>query len=401
MRAPQRPPHALLVVENVSLARDHRLRKQATALRDAGIRVSVICRQEDGNDCLPGVTVHEYPSPPEGAHLLAFVREFAQSWVLAAWLTVRVFVREGFDVLQISGAPDIYFPIALPFRVVGRPFVFDQRDLAPEQFRARFGHRLHGVHRLLVWLERLSYRTADRVLTVNDSLLRVAVHRGGVAADKVTIVGNGPVLAHVGQRPPRPELRHGRRHLVCWVGAIGPQDNVGDVLQAAALLVHRDGRDDFHLVVVGSGDGLPACQALAEQLGLQDHVSFTGWVSEDEMYDHIATAAVGLDPNLEEFVSPVKAMEYMALGLPFVAYDLDEPRRLGQEAGVYAPAGDVERFAELLGELLDDPAQRRWRGEVGRRLVRTRIAWDHQRVAYVAAIQQLIHRRMAAKRGRP
>src|SRR5439155_7272326 len=177
----RRPRRVLLVVENVALARDHRLRKQAAALVDAGYRVSVICRRDPGNHRTEGIRLYEYPAPTDGSSRLGFLREYGYSWAAAAWLTTRAFLTEGFDAIQISGTPDIYFTIGVPFKLLGRRLVLDQRDLSPELYELRYGRR-GLLHRVLRRLERASYRSADHVVTVNGSLEDAAYSRGDLPA---------------------------------------------------------------------------------------------------------------------------------------------------------------------------------------------------------------------------
>jgi glycosyltransferase involved in cell wall biosynthesis len=379
------------VVENVSLARDHRLRKQAEALAADGYRVSVICRRDPANHGYGYARLHDYRAPADGDSKLGFVREYGCSWAMAAWLTTKVFLTDGFDAIQISGTPDIYFSIAAPFKLFGKPVVLDQRDLSPELYELRYGRR-GLVYRVLRWLERVSYRIADHVVTVNGSLERVAYARGDLPAGTVTVVGNGPSLERVYPRPPLPELRRGRQFLCCWLGLMGPQDRLDLALHAIRHLVHELGRTDCQFAFVGDGEERQAAQRLAEELGVGDLVTFPGWATEEEAFTYLSTADVGLEPNMEDIVSPVKGMEYMAFGLPFVAFDLTETRALAGGAAAYAPPGDVSRFAALVDELLDDAAQRRRMGQVGRQRVEDSIAWNHQRTAYVELYRRLVGR---------
>jgi glycosyltransferase involved in cell wall biosynthesis len=383
------PPRVLLVVENVSLARDHRLRKQAEALVEEGYRVSVICPRNAANREYEYVRLHDYPAPPEAQSKLGFVREYGWSWAAAAWLTTKVFFTEGFDAIQISGTPDIYFTIAAPFKLLGRPIVLDQRDLSPELYEVRYGRR-GTVYRILRLLERASYRAADHVVTVNGSLERVAYRRGDLPAGAVSVVGNGPRLERTHRRPARSDLRHGRRHLACWLGLMGPQDRLDLMLRAIDHLVHQLGRTDCHFALVGDGEARESAQRLAGELGVADYVSFPGWATEDDAFAYLSTADIGLEPNMEEIVSPVKGMEYMAFGLPFVAFDLTETRAMAGDAAGYAPPGDVGTFAKLIDELLDDDSLRRRMGDEGRQRVEDSIAWDHQRSRYLQVYGRLL-----------
>jgi glycosyltransferase involved in cell wall biosynthesis len=382
-------PHVLLVVENVALARDHRLQKQVASLHGHGYRVTVICRGDPGNECPAGVGLRTYRAPADGAGKLGFAWEYGYSFAMAAWLAAGVFRRDPFDAIQVSGTPDIYFALAAPYRLLGRPLVLDQRDLSPELYELRYGRR-GAVYRALRWLERRSYRAADQVITVNATLREVALTRGGLPPEAVTIAVNGPVLASTRRREPRPELKGGKPFLGCWLGHMGPQDRLDLALRAVGHLVHDVGRTDCHFAFVGDGEARIHAIRLAARLGISEWVSFPGWAGQDEAFTYLSTADIGLEPNMEEIVSPVKGMEYMAFGLPFVAFDLTETRVLAGEAAVYARPGDVPGFARLIDDLLNDPARRAALGQAGRQLVAERVAWDRQEDAYLGVYERLL-----------
>jgi glycosyltransferase involved in cell wall biosynthesis len=384
--------HILLVVENVALARDHRLQKQASSLRAHGYRVTVICRSDPGNRRFPGITVRTYRAPADGTSMLGFVREYGYSFAMAGILAARVFLTDRFDAIQVSGTPDIYFAIAAPFRLLGRPLVLDQRDLSPELYALRYGRRGWAAYRSLCWLERRSYRAADQVITVNSVLAEAAYVRGALPPGTVTVVGNGPRLNSTYRRPPRPELKCGKTFLCCWLGLMGPQDRLDLALRAVDHLIHVIGRADCHFAFVGDGESKDLAERLAAQLGIANWVSFPGWADQEEAFTYLSTADLGLEPNLEEIVSPVKGMEYMAFALPFVSFDVAETRALAGGAAAYAPPGDVARFATLIDELLGDPGRRAELGRAGRRLVEDRLAWDRQEGAYLGVYDRLLAR---------
>lgn len=384
-----RQPHILLVVENVALARDHRLQKQVSSLHGHGYRVTVICRSDPANSCPAGAGLRTYRAPADGTGKLGFAWEYGYSFAMAAWLAAVVFRRDRFDAIQVSGTPDIYFALAAPYRLLGRPLVLDQRDLSPELYVLRYGRR-GAVYRALRWLERRSYRTADQVITVNATLREAALTRGGLPPEAVTVVGNGPVLASAHRREPRPELKCGKPFLCCWLGHMGPQDRLDLALRAVACLVYDIGRTDCHFAFVGDGEARVHALRLAAQLEISQWVSFPGWAGQDEAFTYLSTADLGLEPNMEEIVSPVKGMEYMAFGLPFVSFDLAETRALACAAAAYALPGDVAGFARLIDELLGDPARRAELGQAGRRLVAERVAWDRQEDAYLGVYQRLL-----------
>jgi glycosyltransferase involved in cell wall biosynthesis len=228
------------------------------------------------------------------------------------------------------------------------------------------------------------------VLVVNESLREMARVRAGVDDDRIVLVGNGPVSDRVVRRPARSDLRPGRRYLCCWLGLIGPQDGVDLALRAIDCLVHELKRTDCAFTFVGTGEELPAVRQLAGELGIGDWVSFPGWAEEELVFDYLSTADIGIEPNTEEYVSGVKVMEYLAAGLPIVAFETRETVRLAGEAARYAPKGDVAALARLIDELLDDEKAREEMGYTGQRRVKESIAWENQAARYVPAIKSLV-----------
>jgi glycosyltransferase involved in cell wall biosynthesis len=135
---------------------------------------------------------------------------------------------------------------------------------------------------------------------------------------------------------------------------------------------------------------LPELKRLAERLAITDRVTFTGWLDEDACFEYLATADVGLDTNLQPEVSPVKGMEYLALGAPLVAFDLEETRAMAGDAAAYASPGDPLALACAVDQLLDDPERRAKMAAIGRRKVEESLAWDRQSEAYLQVYAHLL-----------
>jgi glycosyltransferase involved in cell wall biosynthesis len=387
----------LMIVESLPLARDPRLRRQAEALLADGFAVTVICRADPANKtCVPGARVLEYPAPLAGTGPAAFAAEYLYSVTMAGLLASFELARRGFDFLQVGNPPDIYFLLARPLRWIGRRVVFDFRDPSPETYAARYNTAGGLLYRALLRLEWNSFRAADRVLVVNDSLRQIARSRGGLDNDQIATVRAGPAFARRARGREVPELRAGRAHLCCWVGLMGPQDSVDLALEAVAELVHGRGRTDCSFAFVGTGDALPGLRQQAADLGISDYVSFPGWALEGQVLDYLATADLGLEPNTEDYISPVKVMEYMAQGLPVVAFETKETVRLAGDAARYVPRRDVAAMAALVDELLDSAPTRTQMGRAGQLRMRRFIAWEHQATRYRAVYRELDSQRFSA-----
>ena len=239
-------------------------------------------------------------------------------------------------------------------------------------------------------------RTADHVIATNDSYRQIAVERDGVAQTSVTVVRTGPDLGRLTRTAAEPDLRRARPHLAAYLGVMGPQDGVDLVLEVADHVVHRLGRRDISFTLIGSGDCFDDLVEQSHRLNLTDYVTFTGRIPDAEVSAILSTADVGISPDPKNPLNDVstmnKTMEYMAFGLPVVAFDLRETRvSAAGDAAVYATPNEVEEFAQLLVDLdrRRAPTVRRWvwRDAPG---WNTELAWKHQAPRYVEVYESLV-----------
>ena len=384
------------MVQNLPVPLDRRVWMECRALVQAGYGVAVICPKGPGDadhEILEGVDLYKYAPAPATMGVLSFVYEFAYCWIRTALLSVRVFRRHGIDVFQTCNPPDTYFLLALAYKALGTRFVYDQHDLSPEMFESRFGRTDGPVLWALRALERMTYAVADHVITTNESYAEIVAQRGRKAPHEVTVVRSGPDANAMRPDKPAPELRRGRDHLVCWLGIMGPQDGVDFALRAVSCYVHELARRDCHFAFLGFGDALEDLRTMATQLGLDDHVEFTGRVGPDTIRRYLSTAAVGLVPDPKSSYADLsthnKTLEYMAFAVPVLTTDLKETRFSAGEAAAVVADGDTDGFARTLAELLDDPARRSAMGRAGRERIVTQLAWEHQAPQYVRVFAQL------------
>jgi glycosyltransferase involved in cell wall biosynthesis len=387
----ERTGHVLMVVENVPMGVDHRVGKQVDALLASGYRVSVVTRRDRANDrCrdLPGVTVLDYPPPREPRGKPGYLAEYGLSFGWAAVLSLAARQHGRVDVVQFCQPPDIYFPLAWALRGLGAKIVVDQRDLMPELFAARYDHASPTMMSFLRWLERRTQRAAHHALATNESFRRRLIG-SGAAPGQVTVVGNGPVLSRVEATAADPGLRGQHKFLCCWAGMMGRQDRLDLLLRGIARIVHDLGRTDCGFAVLGDGECFEEAREQSARLGLESWVHFLGWVPEATVFRYLASADLGLDTSLQGEISPVKVLEYMAFGLPFVAFDVAETRAMGRGASALVSPADIDSYARQVVALLDDAVLRAGLGEAGRERVRADLAWDRQSAAYLNVMRGL------------
>jgi glycosyltransferase involved in cell wall biosynthesis len=201
-------------------------------------------------------------------------------------------------------------------------------------------------------------------------------------------VRNGPDTDVFRPTEPDHDLRSGVEHVIGYVGVIGAQDGVDVALEALAVLRQR--RDDWRAVFVGDGDALPAARALARRHGLYDVVAFPGYVRDrSRLVRMIAACDVCISPEprnpLNEHSTLIKVAEYMAVGRPLVAFDLEETRRTAGDAAAYAAGDDPIAFADAIERLLDDGPTRKRMGAVGRERAESMLSWRASEEVLLAA----------------
>jgi glycosyltransferase involved in cell wall biosynthesis len=390
-----RNPKVLLIDENHSVPADRRVWGEAQTLHKAGYTVSVISPRGRFTDTAPyelrdGVAIYRFRMPFAGAKRFHFVLEYG--WALAAcfFLALRVWRKQGIDVLHIGNPPDFFFPLVWFFKLFGKRFIFDEHDLCPETYLSKFGATERSpTYRILRWCEWLSQRAADAVVVTNESYRDVVLQRGPVRPERVFVVRNSPNRTLFKERQPRPELKEGHAFMVVFVGVMGVQDGVDYLLRAAHHVVHQLARTDVFFAIVGTGEVWDDLQRLHGELGLDGHVRFTGRIPDEPMLDYLATADVGAAPDpsnpLNDISTMQKTLEFMAMGLPVVSFDLKESRYSAQDAAVYVSDNDAAAFGDAIVALVDDPERRRRMRAAGLHRIGNELSWERSEDALLAA----------------
>jgi len=389
--------HVCIVVQNLPVPFDRRVWAECRALRATGYEVSVVCpkgKDDPSYAELEGVHLYKYRAFPPITRQVMFVAEYAYSILATLVHLVRAWRRRPFSVVQVCNPPDVLWAAAFPFKVLfGVKLVFDQHDLCPELYLSRFGTAAALPYKALVLTEKITYKLASAVISTNESYRAVAMTRGGKRPADVTVVRTGPDPSRMRRGEPEPELRRGHEHLLVYIGVMGPQDGVDLALRTMHHIVHVRGRADVALTLIGDGDAGPELRRLAVELDLGEHVHFTGRAPDDLVKRVMSTADIGLSPDPKNPLNDVstmnKTMEYMAYELPVVAFDLVETKVSAADAALYATPNEIDAYADLVLELLDDDVRRKQMGAAGRRRVEDVLAWEHQTGPYVAVHDRL------------
>ena len=386
----------LIIVENLPSPFDRRVWQEATTLQGAGYEVSIICPTGKGYEkkyeVVDGIHIYRHNLPLEAKGAAGYLMEYTVALFWEFVLAWRVFLTRGFDVIHACNPPDNIFLVGGFFKLFGKKFLFDHHDINPELYVAKFGRRDFFYKVMLAW-ERWTFRTADVSIATNESYKKIAIERGGMPEDRVFIVRSGPKLDRLRILPPVDSLKMGRRYLVGYVGVMGAQEGIEYLLRAAKHIVIDMGRKDVHFGLVGGGTSLEEMKSYANELEIEDYVTFTGRVPDQEMLEMLNTADVCVNPDVANEMNDKstmnKIMEYMALGKPIVQFDLTEGRFSAEDASLYAIKNDVQDMARKIVELLDNEERRDEMGQYGRRRVEEVLSWDHEAPKLLRAYEAL------------
>ena len=391
------PRRVLILVENLPSPFDRRVWQEATTLHANGYGVSIICPTGKGYEThheeIDGIHIYRYDLPMEAEGARGYAIEYSAALWHSFRLAWKVRRERGFDVIHACNPPDLLFLIGGFFKLFfGAKFLFDHHDINPELYEAKFGRR-DFFWKLMVWLERMTFKTADVSIATNESYKKIAIERGGMDPGKVYVVRSGPKLERLKIIPPVESLRQGRKYLVGYVGVMGRQEGIDLLLQAVRCIIQDMGRADVQFGLVGGGTSLEEMKQLAVKLGIADHVTFTGRVPDQAMLEMLNTADVCVNPDVANTMNDKstmnKIMEYMALAKPIVQFDLTEGRFSAQDASLYAAKNDPEDLARKIVELLDDPERRKRMGEFGRNRVVNELEWRYETPKLLAAYASL------------
>jgi glycosyltransferase involved in cell wall biosynthesis len=394
-----RAARILMLVEN-HFPQDTRVKNEATLLTEAGYQVSVIALRKKGQlmtEVVHGVRVYRLP------HLELFKKTsrgnlsragllflklksslgylFEYCYFTAACLvaSMYVFVRHGFDVIHAHNPPDTLFVVAVPFKLLGKKFVFDHHDLCPELYRSRYRTGEGFYTRLLRMFEWCSLKLADITIATNESYKEVQMKRAKRDPQTIFVVRNGPDKLRMSPVQPCSRLKAMNKCILCYVGSLNPQDGVDYLLRSLRYLFHDLKRSDFHCVIMGTGDSLQDLRDLAGNLQLDGCVELTGFVPDEELQANLAAADICVDPDpsspLNDVSTWIKIMEYMAYAKPIVSFDLKETRFSAEEAAIYVKPNEEAEFAKTIAELMEQPDLRKKMGSYGHRRVEQELQW--------------------------
>jgi glycosyltransferase involved in cell wall biosynthesis len=391
--ADRHKPDILILVENLSVPFDRRVWMEAATLQRNGYQVNVVCPQTEVDperfEVIDGVRIHRFPLPFEGRGALSMLAEYAWALTWMSFLTAKLSITTKIAAVHICNPPDILFIPALLAKLIRRSrIIFDQHDLCPEVWEAKGQDESGLLGNALKLAEAATYKAADHVISTNTSYRDVAMGRGGIAEESVTVVRSAPLksFALEATSPVRP-AEQARR--LMYLGTMGSQEGIDLLLEAVLILKTSMGMPDIRLDLAGSGPERPALESMAKDLALDENVKFWGRVSDAQLQDLMAEADLAVNPDrpsrLNSLSSMNKIVEYMAYGLPMVQFDCIEGKRTALEASSYVEEPTAAALAEAIEALLLDAEARQHMRTFGHTRFLEDLCWETQEPSLLSA----------------
>jgi len=285
----------------------------------------------------------------------------------------------------------------------GAPVLFDyQGSLTAEMTDHGFLGTRSPLRSPLTSLERGINRTADLIVTSTHHAANLLQTRGGLSPERVTCVSDAVDTARF-----RPDtITRGERDamrarlgikptdkVVAYLGLLAPYQGTDCLLEAAAQVL-RDVPNAFFLIMGFPGN--ERYRVMAERLGILHRISLPGQILYLDAHRYLALGDIAVAPKLSETEGNQKIFNYLAAGLPVVAFDTPSAREILGDRAPFARRGDAGSLAAHLTALLQNPAAMRQQAREGRANAIRKFSWARRGVELLRAYERILPTEKAA-----
>ena len=397
--------YRILMIAPTSFFSDYgchvRIFEEARVLQRHGHTVKIVTYYK-GRD-LPGLDiVRTRPTPWHPDYEVGSSRHKIAFDVLLSWTTLKMTLRFKPDVIHAhlhEGAL-----IGSVLSAISRvPLVFDfQGSLSGEMVDHHFLDPQGRMYPFVRWLERRIDHAPHAILTSSHYATSLLRDEFGVDPERVIPM---PDCVDTAFFRPRAEsdaadlaaLRAALgipadRSIVVYLGLLAPYQGTDLLIEAARHVI--DQHPNAHFLIMGYPGAL-GYQMMADARGLGGHVTCLGKVLYEDAPRYLRLGDVAAAPKLSATEANGKVLNYMATGLPTVAFDMPVNREYMREHGLYARRGDAASLADQLLRALNDAALRERASLELRARAESLFAWDDtaHRIAAVYDAVRVPHRR--------
>ncbi len=291
----------------------------------------------------------------------------------------RIFRENSYDIIHTHQSKAGFIGRMAVRRVKPRPYVI---------------HGIHGLsfnhfnpwlkNRIFIFLEKLAARYTDHFTSVSEKLLEIMKHAGIIKdRHKCDVIYSGMDLGKFTSRDETVEQEERKKYTIDdqftagMVSKLEPRKNYEDYLKIADYIVNEKGEKKIRFLIVGNGESEQKLKRMAAELGLNEHVVFTGYRSDVERVYSVFDAFV--ITSLAEGI-PQVCVQAAAVGIPVLGYDIDGMSEIIKQDvnGYMSPVREWKTLADHLLEIMHDQDLRDRLSKAGPGVLQGR--WDQDRM---------------------
>lgn len=402
-------PYTVLTIAPTSFFADYgchvRIWEEAKTLRQLGHRV-VMSTYHLG-DNMPGLDIRRsWDVPWVKRAMVGSSRHKVYFDVALLWRTLQVALEVKPNILHAHLHEGALIG-GVVSKLLNLPLIFDyQGSLTSEMLDHGFMRPGSPWYRPLRLLEDRLNRLPDAVITSSYNAAAHLFNDWNFPRDRLYTVPDSvnterfrPFDGSPAWTEERARLRRelgipeGKR-VVVYLGLLAPYQGTGKLLEAAQQVVQK--LPDVHFLVMGYPD-VSVYQQQARDLGIAEYVTLPGRILYRDAHAYLALGDVAVAPKMSETEGAGKITNYLAMGLPVVAFDTPVSREILGDVGLYARYGDVASLAEQLVLALEDRMLAEQRGIAGR----AKAVREHSWQLGAQQITAIYERALARRSGRP
>lgn len=404
-------PHTILMLASTSFFSDYgnhvRIWEEARALQRRGHRL-VLATYHNGDD-MPGMTIRRsWDVPWIKRAVVGSSRHKLYLDVGLAWRALRVALHERPTVIHAHTHEAASIGMALQ-QLLGVPLILDyQGSMTSEMLDHGFLSTQHVLYLPLTRLERAINRAADAITTSTVNAAELLRRDGTLRPERIHAVPDGvdterfrPFDGSPAWAKQNAALRAqlgippGRK-IVAYIGLLAPYQGTNLLIDAARILLAH--RPDLHFLIMGHPDP-HSYRRYAESLGIGAHVTLPGRIIYRDLHSYLALGDVATAPKMSLTEGNGKIANYMAMGLPTVAFETPVAREILGDTGLYAAFGSADDLAAKLELALADRPLAERLGAAARARAVAELSWERAAQQIETIYAEALARRRGAQPG--
>ena len=390
----------LMVLSDNTFPPDIRVKKEAKSLIDAGHRVFLICRRganQAKSEVVNGVYVYRISFPFSSIpRIFSFLYLTIYRFIIIPYI-LFIAKRHKIDVLHVHD-----LPFALATCIVGKilkkPVVFDMHEdyIAMMLYGSKNNFKVRILSKILEIEEKIVLKLSTKIIVVVEEEIRRLV-RLGVPIHKIVVIHNTEdpdELDKLQSSIPDFSEQFRDKFVMAYIGGFSRHRGLDILIKAMPLILAEI--PNAHLLLVGDGVMKDQLVRMYKKLGIEDKVTFTGWVSFEEAMGYLKISDVCVIPYHKTRQTnksfPHKLSQYMYFGKPIVVSDVESLKRIVKETGcgIIFKAGDYKDLARKIIEAKKQNLLKRL-GEKARIAFEEKYNWCNTSKKLIELYLSLIH----------